>query len=175
MSRRDPDLTFYFVEAPMRFAPPAQPLEVSTESDGSTPDGPSDEVVAAAAKYRRIGEVVDRLDHEHQRVLRAFYVPLTPGARRLFGDLGDMAGVVLATTVTTMAEHADLVTLLVASRSKREKAEKVRTLVDAATAMVSEAHRAFREARKAYDRYLDAVRAERRRARIEALVRGAAA
>jgi hypothetical protein len=81
--RPNSDLRFFFEEAPLDLAAKSADLEVSS---GATPTGllPSHvsalpaHVIDTAARYRGIDEVVSRLSHQHQRILRAYYRPLLP-------------------------------------------------------------------------------------------------
>lgn len=58
--------------------------------------GYQDHHMTAAGRARRVSDVLERLTHHAQRVLRAFYTPLLPAVRaQLVGAFGDLAGVVL--------------------------------------------------------------------------------
>ena len=52
--------------------------------------------IASATRARRISDVLERLSHDQQRALRAFYTPLLPAIREELGDAyGAIAGIVL--------------------------------------------------------------------------------
>lgn len=146
--RREPDLAWYYEEARLTLGAPAASIESSTRSEGKVPDGLPRYVVIAAAKYRDIDRVVRRLSYEQQRVLRAFYSPMLPAARRMFADLGDLAPVALH----LKGDAAALASMVVRARKDRNVSARLGELRDEAKAALADAHRAYRDARKSLGR-----------------------
>ncbi len=170
--RRDPSLDWYYCEARLVLGAPAMSLEPTTRSDGKAPEGLPEAIVQAASLYRGLSSVIDRLDHEHQRILRRYYEPLAPALRRIYGDLGDLAGVVLS----MQTDHAELASLVVRARDRKGKDARaeLRALLTKAREAVQAAHKAYREEHRLHEAFSEQLRSDRRRRRFEALMRGAA-
>lgn len=173
---RIPQLDFYFVEGPATLSAPSLSLEPTSRSVGQAPQGLPEHLVDAAEQYRRTAEVVERLDREHQRILRAYYAPMLPALRRIYADLGDLAGPMLI-----MCESAaDLASLIVQARAGRRTdrapaAERLAEAKQEARQAVDAAHRAYRDERRLHDAFREQLRSDLRRRRFEALMRGTAA
>lgn len=163
--KRDYLLDWYFVEAPYLLGAPAMSMEPTSRSVGQAPQGLPEYVVENATSYRAIGEAVERLAHEHQSALRRYYTPLSPALRRIYHDLGDLAGVLLS-----MHNAGDLASLVIQARKDKHARVLLGEHKDAARTIVDAAHKAYREACRDRDR----AEAARRRAKYEAMFKGAA-
>jgi len=151
----------------MTLGAPAMSLEPTSRSVGQAPEGLSERLVDAATAYRTTDEIVERLDREHQQVLRAFYVALPPSLRRVYGDLGDLAGPMMLLTQSA----ADLASMVVKARRDRDTNEKLRGLKETARKAVEVAHRAYLDERRLREAVAEKLRSDMRRRRIEALFR----
>jgi hypothetical protein len=177
MARRrcfDDDLAWFYREAAGEMGVRAIPIEPSTGSGTQRDDGPSDRMVAAATRYRRIAEALWSLPHEHQRALRLVHTGRTPGQEKRFEKLGDAAPVAF-----DLVGHDAAIALLKLSgkracRDYDQACAALAKLRQQAEAAVAQALKEFHAARSVVQDLESARKSARRRDRVLAILGEAA-
>ncbi len=125
--------------------------------------GYTEKHIASATRARRVSDVLERLPHDQQRVLRASYTPLLPAVlRELHGAYGDLAGIVL---LLAGPEDARAVA---ADRSAIQRQAELRAQARAALATAERAYLSGAGCQRDDERNLRAERLEALRARLSA-------